>query len=107
MVRNMGGTSLSSAWNQAARQGKRYDRVIILSDNECNKGSVYTAYNSYVEKVGNPWVYSVDLAAYGTTAIAGPKVKYYYGYGFSMFEDIVACEFNPNYHLDKVRKIVI
>ena len=29
------------------------------------------------------------------------------GVGFSMFEDIAKNEFNPNYHLDKIKKIVI
>lgn len=105
--RGMGTTSLSAAWSLAKSSGKKYDRVFILSDNECNEGNTYTAYKSYVESVGNPYVYSVDLAAYGTNAIAGPKVRYYYGYGFSMFEDIANVEFNPNQHIDKIKKIVI
>jgi abortive infection bacteriophage resistance protein len=62
---------------------------------------------NYVQNVGNPYVYSIDLAAYGTTALAGEKIRYYYGYGFSMFEDIAKSEFNPNYHLEKIAKIVI
>jgi hypothetical protein len=47
------------------------------------------------------------MAAYGTTQLAGDKVRFYYGYGYAMFDDIVKSEFNPNYHLDKVRKIKI
>jgi hypothetical protein len=105
--KDMGMTSLSSAWRLAQSSGRKYDRVFILSDNECNVSSTYRSYTSYVEKVGDPYVYSVDMAAYGTTAIAGPKVRYYFGYGMSMFEDIAKSEFNPTYHLDKIRKIVI
>ncbi len=105
--RDLGATSLSSAWRLAAESKVRYDRVFILSDNEVNKGSTYTAYKQYVEQVGDPYVYSVDLASYGTTVIAGPKVKYYYGYGLSMFEDIVASEFNPNHYIDKIKQVVI
>ena len=105
--RDMGCTSLASAWNVAAASGKSYDRVFILSDNECNVGSNATAYKNYVQKLGGPYVYSIDLAGYGTTAIAGDKVRYYYGYGYSMFDDIAKSEFNPNYHLEKVRKIKI
>ena len=105
--KDMGMTSLSSAWRLAQNSGRKYDRVFILSDNECNVSSTYRSYTSYVEKVGDPYVYSVDMAAYGTTAIAGPKVRYYFGYGMSMFEDIAKSEFNPTYHLDKIRKIVI
>lgn len=105
--KDMGGTSLASAWRLVSGKNKLYTRIFILSDNECNHGSSYSSYAKYVQKVGDPYVYSVDMAAYGTTAIAGPKVKYYYGYGFSMFEDIASMEFNPRTHLDKVKKIVI
>jgi len=107
MKKDMGGTSLSAAWNVAKESGRKYDRVFILSDNECNRGSSYSFYMSYVKSVGNPYVYSIDLAAYGTTAIAGDKVRYYYGYGYSMFDDITKSEFNPNYHFEKVKQIVI
>ncbi len=104
---NMGGTSLAAAWQLANKSGNRYDRVFILSDNECNVGSSYGRYMEYVRKQGNPYVYSVDLAGYGTNCIAGDKVRYYYGYGYSMFDDIASCEFNPNYHIEKVKKVEI
>jgi hypothetical protein len=107
MRRDMGGTSLAAAWREAQNSGRKYDRVFILSDNECNRGSSYSSYMSYVKSCGSPYVYSVDLAAYGTTQLAGDKVRYYYGYGYSMFDDIAKSEFNPNYHLEKVKKIVI
>jgi len=107
MRRDMGGTSLASAWREAQSSGRKYDRVFILSDNECNSGSSYSSYMNYVKSVGSPYVYSVDLAAYGTTQLAGDKVRYYYGYGYSMFDDIAKSEFNPNYHLEKVKQIVI
>lgn len=107
MKRDMGSTNLSAAWRLAQASGKKYDRVFILSDNECNRGSSYSSYMNYVKAVGSPYVYSVDMAAYGTTQLAGDKVRYYYGYGYSMFDDIAKSEFNPNYHLEKVKKIVI
>lgn len=104
---HMGGTNLSTAWNMAQQSGNKYDRVFILSDNEVNRGNTYTAYSSYLRNTGNPYVYSVDLAAYGTNCIAGDKVRYYYGYGFSMFDDIASSEFNPNYHIEKVKQVII
>jgi hypothetical protein len=107
MKKDMGCTNLSRAWKLAQDSGKKYDRVFILSDNECNRGNSYSSYMNYVKAVGGPYVYSVDMAAYGTTQLAGDKVRYYYGYGYSMFDDIAKSEFNPNYHLDKVKKIVI
>jgi hypothetical protein len=107
MKRDMGGTSLAAAWREAQNSGRKYDRVFILSDNECNRGSSYNSYMSYVKATGSPYVYSVDLAGYGTTQLAGDKVRYYYGYGYTMFDDIAKSEFNPNYHLEKVKQIVI
>lgn len=104
---NSGGTSLASAWRLAESKGEAYDRVFVLSDNEANRGSTYSSYKSYLANVGNPYVYSVDLGAYGTTQMVGDKVRYYYGFGYGMFEDIANVEFNPTIHMDKVRKIVI
>lgn len=107
LFKSMGCTNLEAAWRLAANSGRKYDRVFILSDNECNRGNSYKGYQSYLTKVANPYVYSVDLAAYGTTQLAGEKVRFYYGFGYSMFEDIAASEFNANYHIEKVKKIVI
>ena len=104
---NMGGTDLSTAWKLAQQSNRKYTRTFILSDFEVNRGSTYNSYMSYVKNVGHPYVYSVDLAGYGTNAIAGDKVRYYYGYGFAMFDDIAKSEFNAAYHLDKVKKVVI
>lgn len=110
---NMGGTSIPAAFDLIRRSKRAYDRIILLSDNECNTRSYWSgdwvsgAYKNYVHDVANPYVYAVDLAAYGTAPVAGNKVNYYFGYGFAMFEDIASKEFNPAQHIEKVRKIVI
>lgn len=107
LIRGMGVTNLAAAWKLAGNSNKQYDRVFILSDNECNRDKTYDSYKSYVEKCNDPYVYSVDLASYGTAALAGPKVKYYFGFGIAMFDDIATLEFNPTSHLDKIKSIVI
>ena len=110
---NMGGTSIPSAFELIRNAKRQYDRIILLSDNECNTRSYWSgdwvsgAYKKYVHDVANPYVYAVDLAAYGTTPISGDKVNYYFGYGFAMFEDIASKEFNPSAHTEAIRKIVI
>ena len=110
---NMGGTSIGSAFELIRMKKRSYDRIILLSDNECNSRSywgsdwVSGAYKKYVHDVADPYVYAVDLASYGTVPVSGNKVNYYFGYGFAMFEDIASKEFNPIQHLEKVRKIVI
>ena len=108
---NMGGTSIPAAFELIRKHRRVYDRIILLSDNECNipwSGNwVSGAYKNYVHDVANPYVYAVDLASYGTVPVSGSKVNYYFGYGFAMFEDIASKEFNPAQHIEKVRKIVI
>ena len=104
---SMGGTDLAGAWKFAAKSGRTYDRVFIISDNECNIGKTYKQYSKFIEEVSNPYVYSIDLAGYGSNAIAGPKVRYYFGYGYALFDDLEKNEFNPGFHLDKVRKIIL
>ena len=108
---NMGGTSIPAAFELIRKHKRVYDRIILLSDNECNtpwSGDwVSGAYKNYVHDVTNPYVYAVDLASYGTVPVSGSKVNYYFGYGFAMFEDIASKEFNPAQHIEKVRKIVI
>lgn len=105
---NLGGTDIGSAFN-LINVGKRvYDRIILLSDNECNRGRwVRNEYANYIRNVCSPYVYAVDLASYGTVPIIGDKVTYYYGYGMSMFTDIATKEFNAQSHIDKVRKVII
>lgn len=104
---NMGGTSIAAAFN--AINGKVYDRIILLSDYEANTGSTTNAYKNYLRSVNNsPYVYCVDFAAYGTAPLKNAdKVKYFYGYGYAMFDDIAATEFNPMNHIDKIRKVVV
>lgn len=107
---NMGGTDIGSAFNLIRNANKKYDRIILLSDNECNSSHnpVSTCYAKYVKYVNSPYVYCIDLCAYGTTPVKNDgKVNYYFGYGYKMFDDISANEFNPSYHIDKVRKVVI
>lgn len=88
---------------------KSYDRIIFISDNEINSHNLTSdSYRSYIHDVCSPYIYAVDLAAYGTTPISNEnKVQYYYGYGNQLFDDISKNEFNPNYHIDKISKVVI
>lgn len=105
---NMGGTDIAGAFNCATRAGKKYDRIILLSDDEANCGCTRNAYQNYIRKVCSPYIYAIDLAAYGTIPVKNSdKVQYYFGYGYKLFDDIASNEFNPNAHIDKVRKVVI
>ena len=104
---NMGGTNLACAFRLIESKKKKYDRIFILSDNECNSGYQRDAYKSYVRTVANPYIYSIDLASYGTKPIDSDRVHYFFGYGYAMFDTIAQSEFNPNKVMDEIRKIVI
>lgn len=106
--KNMGGTNIARAFECARTAGKAYDRIILLSDNEANHGCTYTAYKNYVHDICSPYIYAIDLCAYGTMPIKNTnKVNYYFGYGYSLFDDIVNKEFNPTAHIEKVKQVKI
>lgn len=103
-----GWTNPAAAFDLITRERAKYDRIIFISDNEVNGRLVSTSYKNYIKTVTSPYVYAIDLASYGTTPIKNEgKVNYYVGYGFAMFEDIAKNEFNPQAHIDKVKKVVI
>lgn len=109
---NGGSTSIPAAFELIRSKHAKYDRIIILSDYMCNARSAYGdwvsgAYKKYVHDVCSPYVYAVDLAGYGTVPVSGDKVSFYFGYGYSMFEDIASKEFNPSRVIDRVREYVI
>jgi hypothetical protein len=103
----MGCTNLASAFMLITENKVEYDRIFILSDNECNSGHNKTAYKSYVRNIGDPYIYSIDLAAYGTQPLKSDKVHYFFGYGYAMFDAIATDEFNPRKALDEITKVVI
>ena len=106
--KDMGGTNIARAFECARTAGKAYDRIILLSDNEANHGCTYTAYKNYVHDICSPYIYAIDLCAYGTMPIKNTnKVNYYFGYGYSLFDDIVNKEFNPTAHIEKVKQVKI
>lgn len=105
--KNLGSTSIASVWKLAQKKAAFYDRVIILSDYEANRDNTSQAYKDYIKAVADPYVYSIDLGMLGTTQLKGDKVRQYYGYSFETFDDISRSEWNPNYHMDKVKAIHI
>jgi 60 kDa SS-A/Ro ribonucleoprotein len=105
---NMGGTNLATAFNLITEKNKEYDRIFIMSDNECNYGYQAKAYADYIRRVNSPYIYSIDLAAYGTMPLKNTeKVFYFYGYGSDLFTSIASNEFDPTQHIEKVRKVII
>lgn len=100
-------TDLGSAFKLITGEQAKYDRIVIISDDEINSYDLTSsAYKNYL-RVCSPYMYVVDLAAYGTVPVAGDKVSYFYGYGSQLYEDMAKKEFNPSAVIDKVKQIVI
>lgn len=104
-----GSTRPHYAFELIAKQHEAYDRIIFISDNAVNGNNLTSdSYRRYIHDVCSPYIYAIDLAAYGTTPLKNDgKVNYYYGYGSALYEDIASREFNPEAHMDKIRAIEI
>lgn len=103
-----GSTNPAAAFDLIRRERKAYDRIVFISDNEVNGRLTSTAYRQYVHDVADPYIYGIDVCAYGTTPLKKDgKVQYFFGYGPSLYEAIASSEFNPMEHIDKIRAIEI
>ena len=105
---NFGCTNPGSAFRLMRQKREAYDRIIFLSDNEANYFKPTSSeYKDYVHDVTSPYIYCVDLAAYGTTPLKSDKVSYHYGYGAELYDAIANQEFQPGEHFEKIKKVVI
>ena len=87
-----GGTETSLVFQYAHHTGKKYKRIIILSDNESwNEYSVQSIYAEY-KKENDCYVYAVDIEGYGTKDITGEKVEHLCGFSERLFDFMLATE---------------
>ncbi len=96
--------------------GKKYDRIIIISDNESWKDSWFGnhgtnhSFNVYRSATGtDPYVYAIDIAGHGTTDLKkAPKVFHMTGWSDRLLDFIGKVEqgetlvdYVKNYHKKK------
>lgn len=87
---NGGGTNTSLVFQYA--MDKKYDRIIILSDNESWYGwNTQEAYNAY-KKISDPFVYAIDIEGYGTKDVEGGKVFHLCGWSDRLLDFIGQAE---------------
>lgn len=99
-----GGTQTSLVFKHATDTGKKYDRIIILSDNESWVETSFThassrikaAYEQYRRKVSDCTVYAIDMAGYGTVDIIGSRVYNIAGWSEHVFDFIWWAERRDN-----------
>lgn len=91
-----GGTNMFLPFNKMIDDNIKTDRIIIISDNECNGGwnsPVQTIADQYRRKTGNDiWVHAIDLQGYGTQQFYGRKTNVIAGWSEKVFDFIKLAE---------------
>lgn len=99
-----GGTNMSLPFQLMISEKINADRVIILSDNECNSSSsfwrlfdanktVQSYADEYRKTSGNDiWVHAIDLQGYGTQQFAGAKTNIIAGWSEKVLDFINLAE---------------
>jgi hypothetical protein len=101
-----GGTSFNTIFSTL--KGK-YDRVFVISDMQGGDSILGgSSYQAYVNKNGQPFVYSVNLCGYSTTMFKqNQKLINLFGYSSDIYEMVKQAEINPEQILKEIRKIEI
>lgn len=95
-----GGTDMYLPFEKMINDNVKADRIIILSDNECNSGGgwrrskpVQTLADEYRKITGNDiWVHAIDLQGYGTQQFHGAKTNIIAGWSERTLEFIKLAE---------------
>ena len=91
-----GGTNMFLPFKKMLDDRVKADRVIIISDNECNDGwstPVQTLADNYRRNTGNNiWVHAIDLQGYGTQQFHGAKTNIIAGWSEKVFNFILLAE---------------
>jgi 60 kDa SS-A/Ro ribonucleoprotein len=100
-----GGTNFKSIFQKA---NKKYDRVVILSDMQGWIGytSPVSDFKSYKNKFGaNPFIYSWDLAGYGTLQLPENNVFCLAGFSDKVFDVMKLMEIDKNALYDEIKSV--
>ncbi|WP_010245614.1 TROVE domain-containing protein [Acetivibrio cellulolyticus] len=111
---NGGGTDITLPIRYLLDKKIFVDRIIMLSDNEINRGYTYrigyggpktcqALVEEYKKKV-NPdvWVHAIDMQGYGTQQFAGKNVNIIAGWNEKVFDFISATEQGIDTLIDKI-----
>lgn len=92
----IGGTQMGLPFEVMIKEHIKADRVIVLSDTECNHGwsrPVQVLADAYRKKSGNDiWVHAIDLQGYGTQQFHGKKTNVIAGWSEKVFDFIKLAE---------------
>lgn len=105
-----GGTNMSLPFLEIQKRGIKPDRVIVISDNECNSG--YSWYHRKTigqladetrRSIGrNFWVHAIDLMGYGTQQFSGPETNIIAGWSEKVLDFIRIAEDGKHSIFEKI-----
>ncbi len=102
-----GGTDMSLPFEKMMRDGIRADRIVIISDNECNspwRRPVQEYADMYRRHTGiDLWVHAIDIQGYGTQQFRGAKTNIIAGWSEKVFEFINLAEEGTSSLTDRIR----
>lgn len=105
---NGGGTDISLPIRHLLNNKVFVDRIIILSDNEINRGygRVCQRYvEEYKSKINpNVWVHAIDMQGYGTQQFCGEKVNILAGWNEKIIDFIYQAEIGTGSLIEKIEK---
>lgn len=87
-----GGTNTSLVFSYAIQTKKKYDRIVIISDNESWQDTRWygqptnDVYNHYKSLGHDPYIYAIDIQGHGTKDVAGGKVFHLAGWSDKLFD---------------------
>lgn len=93
-----GGTSMELPFEKMIKDRVNADRIIVISDNECNSASGWSTpiqilADKYRKVTGNDlWVHAIDLQGYGTQQFHGRKTNVIAGWSEKVFDFIKLAE---------------
>ena len=95
----VGGTNIGLPFVAMANDKIAADRVIIISDNECNQAPwsrnepIQVLADAYRQQSGRDiWVHAIDLQGYGTQQFKGPHTNVIAGWSEKVFDFILLAE---------------
>lgn len=100
-----GGTNMTLPFQKMIDDNIKADRIIVLSDNECNDGITWYSHK-FVQSLAdeyrrisgqNIWVHAIDLQGYGTQQFHGEKTNIIAGWSEKVFDFIHLAEQGKGY----------
>lgn len=92
---NGGWTEMALPLQEMVAKGIKADRIVYLSDNECNWGktTIQSHADEYRRKVNHDfWVHAIDMAGYGTQQFIGDKFNLLAGWSEKVLQFISLAE---------------